>query len=163
MCENTYKYRCSGCERQITTTEDMVGKAETCPYCGRQNVVGPQQSDVLNTEQLYRSARRGLRLGFVCLLLVLPLLKAELEKLRHVRVVSSLLDLLQDGRFLLPAAALAGLYSVLLGHEVLRKMPRDANLSRPAKNSAWEAILWTGLALLVLAGFIVIRIILRIE
>lgn len=56
MSEDTYKYRCSGCEREIATSPDMLDQAEPCPYCQTQNVVGPTRHRRPDAGDLYHSA-----------------------------------------------------------------------------------------------------------
>ena len=38
--DNSTHFVCPGCRRSIKTSRDMLGKRETCPYCGSIAVVG---------------------------------------------------------------------------------------------------------------------------
>lgn len=56
MGAEKYKYRCSGCVREIATSPDMVDRAESCPYCQTRNLVDKTTHRRPDAGDLYNSA-----------------------------------------------------------------------------------------------------------
>lgn len=112
MSDQTYTYPCSRCGREITTSSEMLGKVEPCPYCETRNVVGSPEPKEADPADLYRTAKGALICAGLSFLWV-PLL-----------FLSPYLPILP---------ILLGLAAVALAYTAGRNVPPDSDLAGPVR------------------------------
>lgn len=138
MSKEAYKYTCSNCGREITTSPQMVGQSEPCPYCETRNTVGPkQQAPRPDTEDLHRSAKGAVVCAALSWLWVPVLFLSP---------------------FLLVLPVILGLAALALARMARRNMPPESDLAGPTEKLTGIAlrVAIASLALLLMVVLIVL-------